>query len=45
MLFKTKSFKGELKASKEGEIFFIKEEDIEKYPLSNDFLEIYKKLK
>ena len=45
MLFKTKSFKGKLKASKEGEIFFIKEEDIEKYPLSNDFLEIYKKLK
>jgi len=45
MLFKTKSFKGELKASKEGEIFFIKEKDIEKYPLSNDFLEIYKKLK
>ena len=45
MLFKTKSFKGKLKASKEGEIFFIKEKDIEKYPLSNDFLEIYKKLK
>ena len=45
MLFKTKSFKGELKSSKEGEIFFIKESEIEKYPLSNDFLEIYKKLK
>lgn len=45
MLFKTCNYKGELKSSKEGEIFFIKEEDIEKYPLSNDFLEIYKKLK
>ena len=45
MLFKTNSFKGELISSKEGEIFFTKEEDIEKYPLSNDFLEIYKKLK
>lgn len=45
MLFRTKSFKGELKPSKEGNIFFIKEEDIPNYPLSNDFLEIYKKLK
>ena len=45
MLFKTKSFKGQIKSSKEGEIFFIKEKDINKYPLSNDFLEIYKKLK
>ena len=45
MLFRTKKFTGEIKSSKEGNIFFIKEEDIEKYPLSNDFLEIYKKLK
>ena len=45
MLFKTKSFKGNLISSKEGDIFFIKEKDIEKYPLSNDFIEIYKKLK
>lgn len=42
MLFKTKSFSGKLCSSKEGQIFFIKEKDIEKYPLSNDFLEIYK---
>lgn len=45
MLFKTKSFKGELKPSKEGDIFFIKEDEINNFPLSNDFLEIYKKLK
>ena len=45
MLFKTKCYKGELKPSKEGGIFFIKEKDIERYPLSNDFLKIYNKLK
>ena len=45
MLFKTKSYSGEIKASKEGAIFFIKEEDLEKYPLSNDFLKIYSLLK
>jgi len=45
MLFRTKSYKGEIKSSKEGEIFFIKENEINKYPLSNDFLEIYKRLK
>lgn len=45
MLFKTKCFKGELKSSEEGPIFFIKEEDLEKYPLSNDFFEIYKKVR
>jgi len=44
ILFKTKEYSGELKSSKEGEIFFIQEKDIEKYPLSNDFLEIYHKL-
>ena len=45
MLFKTKKYKGTLKSSKEGEIFFIKEEDIGKYLLSNDFEKIYQKLK
>lgn len=45
MLFRTKSFKGELKSSKEGEIFFIKENEIEKYLLSNDFEKIYRKMK
>ena len=41
VLYTTNKFKGELKASKEGNIFFIKEEDVEKYPLSNDFWMIY----
>ena len=45
MLFKTKDFKGEIKPSKEGDIFFIKESDLEKYPLSNDFLKIYQLMK
>lgn len=45
MLFKTKTFKGKLVPSKEGNIFFIKENEIKNYALSNDFLEIYKKLK
>ena len=45
MLFKTKEYKGEVKSSKEGQIFFIKESDLEKYPLSNDFLKIYELLK
>lgn len=45
MLFKTKTFTGNIVPSKEGNIFFIKENEIENYPLSNDFLEIYKKLK
>ena len=45
MLFRTKSYKGEIKASNEGDIFFIKEDDLEKYPLSNDFMKVYNKLK
>lgn len=45
MLFRTNKYKGTLKSSKEGEIFFIKEKDIEKYLLSNDFEKIYQKLK
>lgn len=45
MLFRTNKFKGTLKSSKEGDIFFIKEKDIEKYLLSNDFEKIYQKLK
>ena len=41
VLYRTNKFKGELKSSSEGNIFFIKEEDISKYPLSNDFYKIY----
>ena len=45
MLFRTNKYKGTLKSSKEGEIFFVKEKDIGKYLLSNDFEKIYQKLK
>ena len=44
MLFKSNKYKGEIKSSKEGEIFFIKEKDLNKYLLSNDFEKIYHKM-
>ena len=44
MLFRTKSFKGEIVSSKEGEIFFIKKEDLGRYLLSNDFEKILAKM-
>ena len=42
ILFKTDKYKGEIKSSKEGEIFFIKIDDVDKYPQSTDFKEILK---
>lgn len=45
VLYYTEDFKGELTPSKEGNIFFIKEEDINKYPLSNDFEKILNLMK
>ena len=45
MLFRSNKYKGEIKSSKEGEIFFIKEEDLPKYLLSNDFEKILALLK
>lgn len=44
ILYRTKHYKGSIKSSKEGSVFFIKKEDIPKYELSNDFMEIYKRL-
>ena len=41
MLYRTKAYKGKIISSKEGEIFFIKEKDLDKYELSNDFMKIY----
>lgn len=44
ILYKTCHYKGELVSSKEGEVFFIKKEDLKKYKWSLDFdkiLEIY----
>ena len=45
LLFKSKSFKGELKSSKEGKVFWIKEEDIPLYHLSTDFEALYLQMK
>lgn len=46
VIFRTSDFKGELTSSKEGRVFFIKEEELKNYPLSLDFdkvLEIAKR--
>ena len=37
VLYKTNTYKGKLKSSNEGEVFFTSLEDINKYPFSNDF--------
>lgn len=41
LFFKTNHFKGELKSSEEGDVFWIKKEDLKKYVLANDFLEMF----
>lgn len=35
--FKTNKFKGNIKSSEEGEVFWIKKEELKNYKLSNDF--------
>ena len=42
LLYKTNDFKGELKSSNEGKVFWINKKDINKYELSQDFLELFK---
>ncbi len=37
LLFKTNRFEGEISSSDEGEVFWIKESDLDKYPQSTDF--------
>ncbi len=41
LLFKTNQFKGDLKPSREGNVFWIKREDLEQYQLANDFLDMF----
>jgi len=41
ILFKTNSFRGNLHSSQEGEVFWIKEEDLLNYTLAPDTYEIY----
>lgn len=44
ILFKTNKYKGEIKSSKEGEIFWINKNDFDKYPQSTDFDKILLKM-
>lgn len=46
ILYVANKYKGNIKSSKEGEVFFVGWEDLNKYPFSNDFdkiLELMKK--
>lgn len=45
VLFRTKDYDGSIHSSYEGKVFFIKEEDIQNYPLSNDFDKVYEMMK
>lgn len=44
-LYKCNTYSGTLKSSNEGEVFWIKESDLNKYPHSLDFNELYKIIK
>lgn len=41
IFFKSNKFKGEIKSSEEGEVFWIKKEELKNYKLSNDFEQIF----
>ena len=41
LLYKTNQFSGELKSSDEGEVFWIKKDDLHNYKLSYDFDKMY----
>lgn len=41
LLYKTNCFEGELKSSDEGKVFWIKADEIDNYPLANDFKKMY----
>lgn len=42
LLYKTKYYTGDLRSSDEGEVYWIKRNDLLKYPLANDFEEMFK---
>ena len=42
LYYKTDKFSGKIRSSKEGEVFWIRKEDIDKYKLSLDLKRIYK---
>lgn len=41
LFFKTNHFKGTLKSSNEGDVFWIKKEELKQYQLADDFLEMF----
>ena len=41
LFFKTNQFEGNLKPSKEGDVFWIEKEDLSKYHLASDFLDMF----
>ncbi len=41
LLYKTTDFTGELQSSSEGEVFWIKKDELKHYKVSNDFMEMY----
>ncbi len=45
ILFKTKDFDGEIKDSIEGHLFWTNDQDVNNYPLSNDFDKILELMK
>ena len=45
ILFRTKSYEGEIVSSKEGPIFWLKEKDLSSYPLSTDFEAVLQRMK
>lgn len=41
LLYKATDFTGELQSSSEGEVFWIKKDELKHYKVSNDFMEMY----
>jgi 8-oxo-dGTP diphosphatase len=41
LFFKTDQFKGDLKSSEEGDVFWIRKEELKQYPTANDFLDMF----
>lgn len=41
LFYKINQFKGDLKSSKEGDVFWIKKEDLKQYQLAPDFLDMF----
>ncbi|WP_277674381.1 8-oxo-dGTP diphosphatase [Piscibacillus halophilus] len=42
LFYKTDQYEGELKASEEGDVFWVKKDELPHYPLANDFEDMFK---